>query len=188
MTIEEIFTELTNHMIQGVMVHERMADYYDFLSLKGYRYCHEYHSLKESIEYRKLYHYYMETYNKLIPETHFETPNVIPNNWYKYTRQDVDTKTKRTSVKSGLETWHNWEKETKELYEAMFKELYNMGEIAASLKVRDLIADVEEEIATIEDKILKHQAVDYDIQSIIDEQEPLYSKFKGKMYCCFVEE
>ena len=188
MTIEEIFIEITNHMIKGLMVHTKMAEYYDFLNLQGYRACHEYHSLAESISYRKINHYYMEQYHKLIPETRFDVPEIIPTNWYKYTRQDVDQKTRRNAVKTGMETWLSWEQDTKKLYEEMFKELYDTGNVAASLKVKDLIQDVEKEIATIENKMMKMQAVDFNIQNIVDEQDAVYTKFKSKMYCCFTEE
>ncbi len=35
MTIEEIFSEISKHMIEGIMIHAQMADYYNFLGLKG---------------------------------------------------------------------------------------------------------------------------------------------------------
>ena len=47
MTCEEIFTNLAEHQIKGMMVHEQLANYYDFLGLPGYRNCHEYHFMKE---------------------------------------------------------------------------------------------------------------------------------------------
>ena len=31
MTVEEIFRDLSAHMVKGVMIHEQLADYYDFL-------------------------------------------------------------------------------------------------------------------------------------------------------------
>ena len=43
MTLEEIFSELAAHAIEGMMIHDQMITYYCFLSLKGYAKCHEYH-------------------------------------------------------------------------------------------------------------------------------------------------
>ena len=43
MTIDEIFAELGAHMIKGLMIHNQMMVYYDFLYLPGYSKCHEYH-------------------------------------------------------------------------------------------------------------------------------------------------
>ena len=34
MTLEEIFSELAAHAIEGMMVHDQMATYYCFLSFK----------------------------------------------------------------------------------------------------------------------------------------------------------
>ena len=35
----------------------------------------------------------------------------------------MDNATKKTAIKNGLTIWHNWEKETKKLYESMYTEL-----------------------------------------------------------------
>ena len=43
MTIEEIFSELAAHAIEGMMVHDQMMSYYCFLNLKTYAKCHEDH-------------------------------------------------------------------------------------------------------------------------------------------------
>ena len=51
MTVEQIFSEIINHMVKGLMVHEHLANYYDFLGLQGYRQCHEYHYKEESCSY-----------------------------------------------------------------------------------------------------------------------------------------
>ena len=40
MTVDEIFSKLSGHMIKGLMIHDQMSDYYDFLSLRGYKRCH----------------------------------------------------------------------------------------------------------------------------------------------------
>ena len=54
MTYEEIFSNISAHMIKGIMFHAQMADYFDFLGLKGYKRLHEYHYFDESIMFRKL--------------------------------------------------------------------------------------------------------------------------------------
>ena len=78
MTVEEIFSELSAHMIQGLMVHDQMAAYYSFLTLKGYCRCHAYHYLKESDNYMKLNHYYHKHHDKLIKEKAVTDPKIIP--------------------------------------------------------------------------------------------------------------
>lgn len=181
MSIEDIFKEILARMLKGLMTHEQLANYYDFLGLQGYKKCHECHFYEESKCYRKFYHYFIKRYNKLLPELNFENPNVIPINWYNYTRQDVDTKTKRSAVEQGLNVWVNWEKETLDLYQRMYQNLMNLGEVAAANELCKIIKEVEEELQTAEKYQLNKMAVNYDISVIIDEQKPYHKKYKKKM-------
>ena len=41
MTVEEIFETLSRRMLDGIMLHSDMVDYYRFISLNGYAKCHE---------------------------------------------------------------------------------------------------------------------------------------------------
>jgi len=117
MTIEEIFTNLTSHMREGVNFHKELSEYYLFLGLPGYGACHEYHCMEEMRTYYNLCKFYICHMNRLLPDKSTESNDVIPSNWYKYYRQDVDINTIRSSVRAGLEKWIEWETETKKLYE-----------------------------------------------------------------------
>lgn len=181
MTVEEIFKDLSAHMIKGVMVHEQMTNYYDFLGLCGYRKCHEYHMHKEMSSLRNLHKYFMHHFNRLIEESQFSNPDLIPSSWYRYTRQDVDANTKRSAVKSAFEKWVSWEKDTKDLYERMYKELMELGEVAAAEKMTCFIHDVDHELKKAEKKHLNLLAVDFSISYIIGDQEHMYDKYADKM-------
>ena len=98
MTVDEIFAEISAHMIKGLMVHTQLADYYDFLGLSGYKRCHEYHALKESCEYRGINRYFINHYNRLVPENEIEDPNIIPDNWYKYRKKIYDYSTPLSNI------------------------------------------------------------------------------------------
>lgn len=178
MTTEEIFKTILERMVKGLMVHEQLANYYDFLGLQGYRRCHEYHYIKENEGYRKMSHYYIKKYNMLMPEFRFDNPEIIPSSWYGYHRQEVDTKTKRQAVQDGLNEWVKWEGATCTLYEKMYKELIDIGEFAAAAKICELITEVEHELQTAEKYQLNKIAVDYDMNIIIEEQKPLHCKYK----------
>ena len=181
MTCEEIFTKLSGHMIKGLMVHEQLANYYDFLGLDGYRECHEYHFLKESLEYRKLCRYYVNHYNKLIPETEFENPEVIPESWYRYERKDVDISTKKNAIKQGLEMWVEWESESKRLYEDMYKEMMANGSVASAKFLSEYIADVDEELQTAVGYWISKESMGYDMSVIVSEQKDKLKKYKDKI-------
>ena len=158
MTVEEIFSELSAHMIKGLMVHDQMAKYYCFLNLKGYAKCHTYHYLCENKDYMELNHYYHKYHNKLIKEQPVSDPKLIPNSWYTYLRIDIDATTKRNAVKTGLEKWASWEKDTLDLYSKMYQELLSLGEIA--------------------DALIDKKTCDFDIACILGDQEE-----KCKKYC-----
>lgn len=180
MTLEEIYGKLSAQMIKGMMLHEQLANYYDFLGLKGYKRCHEYHYLQETCAYRGLCRYFINHHNKLIPEMPIENPKVIPESWYKYTRQQVDSATKKNAVKNGLTVWVDWEKETKTLYQNMYKELMELGEVASACKVDELIKDVDCELKKAERYQLSKKAIDYDLGVIIAEQSKWHNKYKCK--------
>jgi hypothetical protein len=149
-TVDEIYARIAQHQIKGIMLHEQFANYYDFLGLKGYKRCHEYHYLDETCAYRGLCRYFINHHNKLIPQLPVEDPKIIPDSWYRYTRQDVDTTTKKNAVKNGLIIWVDWEKDTKKLYEQMYKELIAIDEVASAMKIKQLICDVDCELKKAE--------------------------------------
>lgn len=180
MTLEQIYSELAAHKIKGMMMHENLANYYDFLGLKGYKRCHEYHFLEETCSFRRLNRYYINHHNKLIPDKDIEPLLVIPDSWYRVSRLDVDNATKKTAIKNGLTIWHNWEKETKKLYESMYKELMSIDEVASALYVKKCICDVDEELKQVERYMLNKMAIDFDLSVIIPEQHEWHENYKCK--------
>lgn len=185
MTVEEIFGRISTHMLNGVMVHEQLANYYDFLGLCGYMRCHEYHFYSESISYRGICKFYMSTYNKLINEQNPNISSVIPQSWHRYGRFDVDANTKKNAIQAGLNKWISWERDTKTLYESMYKELINIGEIDAAIMVSSLVEDVSSELKCAEQYLLNKEMIGYNMSDIIAEQdceESTYSKKICKLF------
>lgn len=181
MTIEEVFSQVSKHMIEGIMTHAQLADYYNFLGLKGYSKCHEYHFLSENFNFRKLSWYYLKHFNKLIPELPNDNPNIIPSTWFKYLRQDVDANTRKTALQGGVEKWVTWEYNTKAFYQNMYNELINMREVAAAEELKKYIIDVDDELAHAQQRHLEDSSIDFDIFDIIAKQEELYKKYCKKI-------
>ena len=50
---EDIFDEINKRYVAAMMIHGQMADYFNFLGLKGYKRLHEYQFLTESLERRR---------------------------------------------------------------------------------------------------------------------------------------
>ena len=184
MTIVEIYSKINEHMINGLMLHDQLANYYDFLGLEGYKRCHEYHYLAENIAYRALNRYFINHHNMLIPEAQFSNENVIPASWYSHKREDVDVTTKKNGVKAGLTKWVEWERDTKHLYEQMYKEALEADEVASAMKIKCLVKDVDRELKKAERYWLNKEAIGYDMTAIIEEQKRKHDKYKRKMEKC----
>ena len=181
MTVGEIFSKLSEHMVEGLMIHSQMSDYYGFLDLEGYQQCHLYHFYCESAGYKKLNEYYLSYYNKLILEKPISNPHIIPETWYNFSKYDVNAATRKNAIQVGMEKWIAWEKETKTLYEQMYQELIKINEIASALEIGKYINDVSEELCYAEEKLIKLKAIDFDISIIVDNQEDISNQYKEKI-------
>ena len=181
MTIEEIFNQIARHMVKGLMIHSQMADYFNFLGLKGYKECHEYHYYEENLNYKRIVNYYIEHYNKLLMDLPFENPHIIPEGWLKYNRFDATSSVKQTGVQSGFDRWIEWEKETKDFLQKMFQELMSLGEIACAIELERYIKDVDKELAEAQAESLNLKSIDYNMSDIIMMQDDIHTKYKKKM-------
>ena len=181
MTTEEIFSYMGKRMVEGLMFHSQMEDYYNFLGLCGYAKCHRFHYHHESCNYKKIGNYYLYHYGRLIKELPFENPNSIPVNWYEYNRKDVSISTKKAAIQSGIEKWVEWEKNTKRYYENFYNELMALGEAAAALEVKTYVIDVDKELAEAEQRWIELSSMDYNVNDIILEQETIKKKYHKKL-------
>lgn len=106
---------------------------------------------------------------------------IIPQNWYNYTRYDVDASTKRNAVKDGFKKWIEYEKETKQYLTQMAQRLEQMNERDAARKLENLVEHVEKEIMTAEDKMMNLESTGYDMNYILQQQEELKQKYAKKI-------
>ena len=180
MTCAEVFSQIDAHMKTGMILHDQLANYYDFLGLMGFKRMHEYHFMREAASMRGLNRYYINHHNMLIDGGEMHIDSAIPQAWHKSTRRDVGISTKRSAVKSGMEMWAEWERKTKKLYEECYCALCDAGEIAAACKVRQLVSDVDMELKDADRLALKMQAIDYDMPTMILMQDELHECYREK--------
>ena len=107
--------------------------------------------------------------------------NVIPTNWYNYTRYDVDQGTKRTAVKDGFKKWLEYEKETRQYLSQMAQRLEQMNEREAARKLDHLIEHVEKEIETAENKMMNLESTGYDMAYILQQQDEMKRHYADKI-------
>ena len=168
-------------MRKGIELHDNLATAFCFLNLSGYSKFQEYRFYEESKEYRKLLEFFTTTFNKIIPYKTHNAIEIIPQNWYKHERGEVDANTKRLAIRDLTKTWIEWEKETKTLLETDYKELEALNEVYAMLKIAEILKDVSEELQQAEEKFYNLETFGYDIVSIIEEQQAIYKKYKKKI-------
>lgn len=181
MTIEEIFSHITQQMIEGLMTHSQLADYFGFLGLKGYQKCHTYHFFEENCNYKKMVEYYSKHYNRLVIDMPFENPNVIPENQYQYTRQQVSAEARRRAIEAGFDKQVDQEEKTKKFYEQYYTSLTQIGEHAAAAELKKYIIDVDYELAEATQLQLELKANDYNISDIIMAQDDVEKHYKKKL-------
>lgn len=181
MTVEEIFSKVSAHMIKGMMFHDQMSRYYDFLGLCGFEKCHAYHFAHESKAYQRLNRFYDNHFGKLIPELPVEDPAVIPESWYGLNRSQVDRQKRTEAIKSGLSSWIAWETLTKEAYQSMEKALIDVGETDAARYFAGLVHDVSKELKCAEKRHMLLNSVEFDPVYVADMQEDLYEEYKEAM-------
>lgn len=182
MTVEEIFSNLAAHMAKGLMIHSQISRGFGFLNLRGYQKCHEYHYFEESYNYYNLHDFYLRHYNKMIEEPAAEAPQILPQSWYKYNKSDVDAGTKRNAIKDFMKKWVDWEKETKDLLAANYKELVEQGHIDEAMKIAEYLHDVSEELAHAYEKQIDLESMGYDMPQIVAEQQQLFDLYKNKLH------
>lgn len=181
MTVEENFSRLASHMVQGMMVHEQLMNSYLFLGLKGYAACHEYHYLSETKGYVKLCKFKMDRYGTICKANVVSDPKVIPDTWYDSVRESVSFEIRKQAMSAAIDEWIQWETETVNLYNEVYKDLFSAGEIIAAEFVKEYSIDAEKELVYAKNEQLEKYSMSFDIVSILEEQKEMKHSFKKRM-------
>ena len=99
----EAFSVIMARQITALMFHDEMADLFDFLGLRGFKRMHEYQYLAESAEHRGMSRYFMNHHGMLLDCGELDPITVIPDDWYKYTRDDVSATTRQQAVQRAMQ-------------------------------------------------------------------------------------
>lgn len=171
MIVEEIFSAIYYHMQKGLQFHNQCVSIFNFLNLYGYSEWHKEHYEEESKTCMEVQDFYLNTYSKLIPYMPVESINIYPSNWHKYTKEDVDVNTRRNAIRDFFKQWVDWETETQALYTKVYKELQDLNEIYAMLKIAELLEEVSEELQSAKQKLIELDSSGYDMPFILEDQK-----------------
>lgn len=171
MRAAEVFGKISTHMVEGMMLHDQMADAYAFLGMHDLSKLHEHRFREESESMRHIHQYAINHIGMLPEEGNPADPHALPHSWHGYTRQQVTAETKRKAVRDLMEHWVKWERETKRCYEKAYIDLIEAGEVAAAMKVKRLVCDVDEELEHAEMMHLRMDSTGYDLAEIYEAGE-----------------
>ena len=183
-TVEDVYAEVNARYIAALMLHDQMADYFDFLGLHGYKRLHEHQYYEESRERRKLNRYYIGHHGRLIPDKFSGTVNMIPDGWAAAKQISVGRSTKQKAVEDGFNAYRDWELETKKLYEGYSKKLRDLGAVADAVFLESVVEDVSEELKRLERIITDLISAGYDMVYVVESQKQLHDKYKAAEKRC----
>lgn len=178
MTIDDIFSKIGSHMVQGIMTHEQLMNCYLFLGLKGYAKCQEYHYISETKSYAKFCRYKVNRFSSLVKTTDIVNPQIIPATWYGNARESVNSKTRTEAMAAALDEWIRWEESAVSLYQESYKALLDLGDIATADFINKFILDAEEELTFARNEKLRKLSIGFDIVSVMEEQQDWKKKYK----------
>lgn len=181
MELNEIYAQISAHFVEGLMIHNQLISYYNFLGFKGHAKMHEYHYLEESINHIKLNQYYLTHYNYLIGDKKIDNPEIIPKDWLYKKRSEININEIKELLNRGVDLWVRWEQKTKILLQQMYKELISLSEFASAEFISNFIKDVDDELAMAQAEKLIYENTNYDISFIADQQEEKYKTYSKKL-------
>lgn len=177
--MKEVIQKIIAHQAEGVVFHDMMIDYFDFLGLDGFMKLHEHQAVEEACEYREMKEFFIDHFQTMYAPIEMKAPSVIPNDWQKHKTTEINAASVRTLTKNAFDLYLKWEKETRELYKECAKALKDEC-IECYYKVLELLDDVEKEIRNLDDMMVDLQVSDYDAKSITKMQCKLKREFKYK--------
>lgn len=180
-SVDDVFAEINARQIAALMMHDQMADYFDFLGLNGYKRLHLYQYFTESKERRDVAHYYINHHGKLIQDRFEGNVQMIPESWRSANRMSVGRSTKQKAVEDGFSVYLGWEQATKDVYQKYATALREQGYVADAIFVDRLVEDVDNELERLERIITDLITSGYDPVYILESQKELHDKYKKKM-------
>lgn len=176
----DIFKKISERQIGGVMLHKNMMRAHDFLGIRCMKRLHEYRMFKELSENDGVERYAINHLNMVVIDGHIPAPFIVPEQWQYIDRLSVSNENRRRYMQEMFKTWHDWEKGTKKLYEECYKELCDMGEVAAAKKVGKMVADIDMELKGLERKFILFNEIEWDLKTIMMFDDEWHDYYKEK--------
>lgn len=179
-TCIELLQIVIKRKLLGVMIHDDMQNYFDFLDTHGFKREQEIRTFDEMAEFKGLCRYLINNHDKM-PDKDVESIDIAPLDIKKYTsRMSVPVDMKKQMLKKLFETWLEWEKETSELFEEITTLLAKTNHNVDAVKVRELLKGSRNEIKYVERRLIEYNNVEWDLHHIYCIQDEIHEKMKDE--------
>lgn len=178
---KEVFEAINERQLMATDFHCQMVSLFDFLNLPGLKAMHEYQFLSEALEHMKTKRYFLAHHQKLLRDGEMEYKRYIESDWFENDRSRVQTQMREQSVKEAINTYYEWEYETKDFLEQCINRLNEIGCASDIKMVNELLEDVMDELKHIDRLRIELDGVGYDSEYIFMIQDKLKGKYKEKV-------
>lgn len=144
MNVMDIISAAVTHMVEGLMFHDQMMQYFLYLGLPGLASLQEKRYLAESKAMARLQGYSIQAYGMIASDSATDARDYIPSAWKDSPRNLVDLRGME-NARIALETWEGWEADTRKLYGQLYFQAGEIRDAGASERLAELVRDADKE-------------------------------------------
>lgn len=161
MNVMDIISAAVRHMVEGLMFHDQMMQFFLYLGMPGLARLQEKRYLDESRAMADLQKYAIRAYGMIASDSGTSARDYIPSTWRDSPRNLVDLRGTE-DARVALETWEGWEADTKKLYSQLYFQAGEVRDAGASEKMAELVRGVDKEHRFVSELVARARAVDHD--------------------------
>lgn len=181
MSEKDIFADVLRNILEGLMFHNQMIMYFDYMGLTGLADLQRCRFRDENKEMMHLQRYFVECYGTVPNEANVEARNYIPMEWQSDDRALLRAEQKRDFVKFGIETWKDWEDKSKARYSKAYFDLSDVQDAGGTERLGLLVQSVEQELRYVSGLMDRLRGCDYDMIAVVELDRCAVKEYKKFM-------
>lgn len=170
MTATEAMGQVSDTLVEGMMVHSDHADLMGLIGLGGFAKLHESGYKHDSRAHRKVRRLCASVTGCVCTQGKLEYSNPFSQALSRR-GQDISAQDRRQLVKSSLEGWHAWESTASSRYAVVADELRSLGEATLLREVLSLQRGAEAEMSEALDLLTELTVCNWDLAHAYDMQQ-----------------
>lgn len=140
MTVESIYGTIVARIIENMMFHDQASQIYCLLDLYENESFHNGKYYAEAEIYKDVCDYYIMHYGKILKQKRVKDPGIIKPYIYLKNTDNISTAFRIDTAIEVSDRWADWRRETKRIYERMYRELMVIGEVSSANELAGYIS------------------------------------------------